>query len=300
MRYIADTIMMIRPKNFGSNPETLEDNVFQAADGNTGTINETACKEFDNMVSLLMDAGIEVMVIDDTDRPKKPDAIFPNNWLVTDPKGSIYTFSMYSPLRRKERREDIIESLLSGINYKKRYGFEYLEDSNEFLEGTGSMVLDRANNKLYASLSNRTHIQVLDKFAILTGMEKVIFNSSHYGKPVYHTNVLMGIGEEIVVLCSDAIASDHERNEVIRSLEADRKTIIDISIRQMEHYAGNIIQLISKNGSKHLVLSETAFSSLSSNQIDSLSKNNHLLVIPIPTIEKYGGGSVRCMITELF
>lgn len=293
---------MIRPASFGSNPETLADNTFQQKEDIqlAELISRKAIEEFDKMVKVISEAGINVKVYEDTKEPIKSDAVFPNNWLMTDPNGSICTFPMYAQSRRPERREDIVLDLQKERKYKKRYGFEYLEPVGEFLEGTGSMVIDREYRKVYACLSNRTHIQVLDKFSILYDLQKISFHAFHNKKPIYHTNVLMSVGEGYAIICLDCILDEQQKKEVIESLQKDDKEIIPISIEQMSNFAGNVIQLISSSGESKLIMSKTSFNSLTADQIDRIEKYNKILPISIPTIEQYGGGSVRCMITELF
>jgi len=300
---VTDTILMIRPKNFGSNPETLSDNHFQAeinANQQNKVINQ-AITEFDSMVTTLREHDIDVLVIEDTDAPVRPDAIFPNNWFTTHEDGVVITYPMKSQNRRMERREDIIDGLKEQYNLGKRYGFEYLEDKEQYLEGTGSMILDRVNKVVYAGLSLRTDIRVLEKFCVLLGYKKIIFHPfDEQGKSIYHTNVMMTMGDRYVILCTESITNDEERTELLAQLKADNKDIIDISYDQMNAFAGNMLQLRTKLGEFVLVMSHSAYNSLTADQIDRISAYNKIIQIPIPTIEKYGGGSVRCMIAEIF
>ncbi len=300
---VTDTILMIRPKNFGSNPETLSDNHFQAeiTSNEQNKVKDQAISEFDSMVSKLRDHDIEIIVIEDTDDIVRPDAIFPNNWFSTHTNGVVITYPMRSENRRIERREDIIDELKEQYNLSKRYGFEYLEDQEQYLEGTGSMVLDRVNKIVYAGLSHRTDIRVLEKFCVLLGYNKVIFHPfDDQGKSIYHTNVMMTMGDKYVILCTESITNDEERTELLAQLKSDNKDIIDISYEQMNAFAGNMLQLRTKLGEVVLVMSNSAYNSLTAEQIDRISAFNKIIQIPIPTIEKYGGGSVRCMIAEIF
>ena len=300
---ITDTILMIRPKNFGPNPETLLDNSFQ--DNGEGVdpqliLNE-AISEFDNMVALLQKHDIEVLVIEDTNEPAKPDAIFPNNWFSTHDNKTIATYPMKSELRRLERRDDIVEKLTELQTYKKHYVFEYHEPNEEYLEGTGSMILDRVNKIVYAGLSQRTNIKVLEKFAVLYNYQKVIFHPfDRHGSPIYHTNVMMHVGTDLAVVCFDSITSDDEKSEVRNSLINTNKVILEISFDQMEQFAGNMLEVKSKLGQKYMVMSDTAYKCLKDNQINMIEEHLKILHIPIPTIEKYGGGSVRCMMAEIY
>ncbi len=302
MNGITDTILMIRPKSFGPNAETLKDNAFQSSSkaGEEASIAKTALVEFDTMVEELRRHDIEVMVIEDKVEPNTPDAIFPNNWFSTH-GSSIVTYPMMAASRRAERREDVINKLVKERGYKKRYGFEYHEDEDLFLEGTGSMVLDRDKKIAYACLSQRTSIKVLEKFTVLYDYKKVVFNAvDDKGSAIYHTNVLMTVGTDYVIVCLDTIKSAEERAEVVDAIKSSGKELIDISLDQMNSFAGNMLQVKSKLGEKFLVLSKAAYDSLDTKQIDNLSSYNKLITPQIPTIEKYGGGSVRCMIAEVF
>ena len=302
MQGLTDTVLMIRPKQFGPNEETLSDNAFQnrAEKGEMSTIAQSAIEEFDKMVIELERHDIRVMVIEDKEEPYTPDAIFPNNWFSTHGT-SIATYPMMAESRRAERREDLITQLVKDRGYKKRYGFEYHEEQELYLEGTGSMVLDRDNKIAYACLSQRTSIKVLEKFSVLYGYHKVVFSAfDDQGGAVYHTNVLMTVGDAYVIICLDSIRSEEEKAEVVRTIQNSGKEIIEISHEQMNAFAGNMLQVKSKLGEKFLVLSKTAYDSLDTSQIDKLSSYNKLIKAAIPTIEKYGGGSVRCMIAEIF
>jgi len=303
MQGVTDTILMVRPQNFGSNPETLTDNHFQNAVSSSEEeqVKATAVAEFDNMVKELRRNDIEVMVIEDTATPVRPDAIFPNNWFSTHMNGCIISYPMKSESRRIERREDVIDKLQTEKGIKKRYGFEYLEEEEQFLEGTGSMVIDRANGIVYAGLSQRTDIRVLEKFAVLFGYKKVIFHpTDQNGKNIYHTNVMMTMGHKYVIVCLASITLDDERIELIASFKNSGKEIIDISFDQMNAFAGNMLQVKSKLGELFLVMSSTAYESLSGAQIDQILAHNKIINIPIPTIETHGGGGVRCMMAEIF
>ncbi len=302
MRGLTDTVLMIRPKQFGPNEQTLQDNAFQnrAKDGEKSSIAETAIEEFDRMVEELKRHDIEVMVIEDKQDPYTPDAIFPNNWFSTHGT-SIATYPMMAESRRAERREDLINLLVKQRGYKKRYGFEYHEEEDLFLEGTGSMVLDRDNKIAYACLSQRTSIKVLEKFSVLYGYHKVVFSAyDEEGGAIYHTNVLMTVGDAYIIICLDSIKSEEEKSEVVKTIQNSGKEIIELSYDQMNAFAGNMLQVKSKLGEKFLILSKTAYDSLDTGQIDKLSSYNKLIKADIPTIEKYGGGSVRCMIAEIF
>jgi len=304
-KQITDTVFMIRPKHFGYNPETAENNSFQSKEGadETEKIKERAISEFDAMVMLMETHGIEVIVFEDTDTPSKPDAVFPNNWISFHSNGSLVTYPMFSSIRRQERREDIIQSLTEKYNYDRRITFDFYEEEKEpiFLEGTGSLILDRDNKICYACVSPRTHVFLIEKFCLLLGYDKeVFFARDSAGEEIYHTNVMMALGKNFAVICLDSITDVDERQSVINKLESTGKTIFEISMEQMNAFAGNMLQVKSKEGEAHLILSKSAYDSLEAEQKKRLYSLSNLLIVPIPTIEKYGGGSVRCMIAEVF
>ena len=302
MNTFTDTIMMIRPAHFGYNVDTAQDNSFQTvADQDNTQISLQARKEFDAMVDLLRANDLEVIVYEDLKDQILPDAVFPNNWISTHLNSSIATYAMKAESRRVERREDIVNDLTTKFNFAKRYGFEYNEEDGLFLEGTGSMVLDRENRICYAGLSDRTEISVLEKFAVLYNYKKIIFHTQDQtGIPIYHTNVVMTVTDDFVIICLAAITDDAEKKELIETIKDTNKQILEITTDQMYHFAGNMIQLKSKLGQKLIILSDIAHKSLTAKQIDLLRTQNKLIPIKIPTIEKYGGGSVRCMIAEVF
>lgn len=299
----ASTVLMVRPAHFGFDEETAEDNAFQykPSDVSEAAIHKKALEEFNGMVRLLGDYAVEVVVMDDTPNPIKPDAIFPNNWISFHENGSIITYAMRAKKRRAERREDIIEHMSQNFGFDRRYSLEQYEEKDQFLESTGSMVLDRENRTVYACLSERTNPLILDKFCALTGYERIVFEAlDGQGQAIYHTNVMMCIGQSFALLCSAAITQDHDRLEVISRLESVGKAIIDITFDQLRSFAGNMIQMINKKGESLIILSEQAFKSLVPHQVDVLKLHGNLLPVSIPTIEKVGGGSVRCMMAEIF
>lgn len=302
MRQITDKIMMIRPASFQFNEETAANNAFQTAgDYDNEAIKAKAIEEFDAMVALLRSKGITVEVIQDTEEPAKPDAIFPNNWISFHENGTVVTYPMYAENRRIERREDIIDTLAEKYKVEKRYTFDYYEEENKFLEGTGSMLFDRENEIVYACLSPRTDIEVLEKYSVLMGARKIAFRSvDREGQDIYHTNVMMALGVDFCVICLDSIQNEREKNEVLEALEDTGKKIIDITYDQMENFAGNMLQVQNAEGERYLVLSQAAYDSLTEDQITTLSAMTNILPIPITTIETLGGGSVRCMMAEVF
>lgn len=303
MGHTTDTIMMVRPANFGFNAETAENNAFQSNDRGESKDNiaKQARDEFDAMVMTLRSKGVDVIVVEDTDEPKKPDAIFPNNWISFHRNGAVVTYPMFAENRRIERREDIIDDLKERFIVDRRYTFEHYEEDGLYLEGTGSMLFDRDRNIMYACLSDRTDPQIIDKFCVLMGSERVVFHAvDRNGDAIYHTNVMMALGEDFAVLCKDSIAKKDELEELLSKLESTGKEVVDISFDQMEAFAGNMLQVRNSAGDTFLVMSQTAFKSLNEEQIEKLSSKTNLLPIIIDTIEYYGGGSVRCMMAEVF
>ena len=299
----TNNILMIRPANFGFNAQTAENNAFQSDDRNEtpAEIAKQAQKEFDAMVETLRSKGVNIIVVEDTDTPKKPDAIFPNNWVSFHVNGAVLTYPMYAPNRRIERREDIIETIGKSFDVKRRYTFEHYEEDEMYLEGTGSMLFDRDNKIVYACLSQRTDARLLDKFCVLVEYQRVVFHSvDRNGLPIYHTNVMMALGEDFAVLCRESIRSEEELKELEAVLENTGKEIVDISYDQMESFAGNMLQVRNDSGQTFLVMSKAAYNSLTAKQIEALSSKTELLPIDISTIEYYGGGSVRCMMAEIF
>ena len=302
MRQITDHIIMIRPKHFGFNAETASNNSFQSDDQSMTVeqISTQAIKEFDAFVYLLESNGIHVDVMEDTDTPLKPDAVFPNNWISTHGDGVVVTYPIRSMTRRAERREDIIEELAHHYKITKRYAFEVFEDQDQYLEGTGSMVLDREYRLVYACLSPRTDIELLDKFCLLRGYTPIVFHAVYEGIPVYHTNVMMALGTTYVVICMECIPDVQERAKLSESFRNTKKEVIEISEAQMASFAGNMIQLQSRFGETFCVMSEQAYNALNKSQVEAIEYHNRILYGPIFIIEKYGGGSVRCMIAENF
>ena len=303
MRQLTNNILMIRPANFAFNEQTAGNNAFQNKDNalSSEALKDIARQEFDNMVSILRSKAVNVIVIEDKDVPVIPDAVFPNNWISFHENGTIVTYPMYAANRRLERREDIIESLEEKFQVNNRYSFEFYEEEDIFLEGTGSMIFDRVHHIVYACLSPRTDATLLDKFNVLMGTECYMFKAvDRQGKDIYHTNVMMALGEDFVVICLESIPDEDSRKNLLKAFKRTNKTVIEITYDQMESFAGNMLEIKGEGGKRFLVMSQNAQSSLNHTQIDALSKHSNILAIPIPNIEKYGGGSVRCMMAEVF
>ena len=300
---ITDTILMIRPAAFGPNEETASTNFFQSAsdDINQNVLQQTALSEFDEMVELLRSHDINVLVVDDTPTPPKPSAIFPNNWLSTSPDGIVSVFPMYSANRRWEKRDDILKMLAEKFVVKDVQDWSEFEAEGKFLEGTGSMVIDHDNKVIYACYSPRTDVSILEKFANANKYRAIIFFAADKnGQAVYHTNVVMTLAEDFAILCEEAIEEEWELIAIRQLLDSSGHDVIRIYKDQMHCFAGNMLQVKTNKGEKILVMSQTAFDSLYEDQKEELSGRNKLLTVSIPTIEKIEGGSVRCMMAEIF
>lgn len=299
---LASTILMIRPVAFGFNEETAVNNLFQTKPGSDQKdLQQKALIEFDNMVQTLRNHDIDVMVIDDTKEPPKPDAIFPNNWLSTSPDGIVYVYPMFAPSRRPEKRDDILKTLAEKFIVKDVQDWTEFEAEGRFLEGTGSMVIDYENKMIYAAVSERTNISVLEKFAATNSYQAIVFLATDKnGRPIYHTNVVMTLGEDFCILCEEAIDEEWELIAVRQLLESTEHSIIAITREQMHCFAGNMLQVKNNKGEKYLVMSQSAFDSLRKEQRRMLEAYCKLLPVAVPTIEKVEGGSVRCMIAEVF
>ena len=300
---LASTILMIRPAAFGANKETATTNFFQSTTLKLSSqfIQQSALAEFDNMVDILRKNGINVLVIDDTPIPVKPSAVFPNNWLSTSPEGIISVFPMYAPNRRPEKRDDILKFLAEKFVVNGVQDWSEFEVEGKFLEGTGSMVIDHENKVIYTCYSPRTDISVLEKFANANNYRAIIFLATDKNaQPAYHTNVVMTLGENFSVLCEEAIEEEWELIAIRQLLDSSGHDVIRITKDQMHSFAGNMLEVKNSKGEKFLVMSQTAFNSLYDDQKVELSSRCNLLPIPVPVIEQIEGGSVRCMMAEIF
>jgi hypothetical protein len=297
---ITSTILMIRPVNFGFNEQTAGSNAFQNRNAEQQQVQDKALKEFDNLVNVLRENGVEVIVIDDTFEPHTPDSIFPNNWVSFHNDGTVFLYPMMAENRRLERREDIIMQLEDEFKVKHVIDFSHFEHENKFLEGTGSMVLDRENKIAYACLSPRTDKEVLALFCKESGYQPVLFHAvDQSGMDIYHTNVLMCIGSSFAVICLDSIKDESEKEQVISTLKSTQKQIVSISFEQMNHFAGNMLEVQNQSGESLLVMSKSAWDSLNYEQRAILSSFSKPIYTDISTIENNGGGSARCMIAEV-
>jgi hypothetical protein len=296
----TDSVLMIRPGRFYPNPETAADNAFQRdADRGPDALTLAARKEFDAVMQTLRAAGVNVHVFEDTVEPEKPDAVFPNNWISTHDDGRIALFPMYSALRRRERRQDIVEELRQHYRVTDVIDYSALEDEGFYLEGTGSIVLDHLKKIAYVSLSNRSNPEVIQRFADDFSYEPVTFTSiGSNGEPIYHTNVMMCIGTVFAMVGLEVIRNEADRQQVRARLEKAGKEIVELSADQIANFAGNAIELHNKGGEKLLVLSSRAARTLTEDQRERLSRYARLILLELPTIE-LGGGSARCMIATI-
>lgn len=305
-KQITNSVLMIEPVSFGYNYQTAKNNFFQQNDSvSVESIQEKAKEEFRNMVDKLRKFGINVLVVKDTEQPHTPDSIFPNNWISFHSDGKVVLYPMYAENRRVERREDILDSIeKEGFIINEIIDYSRAEEEDIFLEGTGSMVLDRTNEIAYAAISERTNEELFIEFCEDLEFSPVVFHSTQEknGKryPVYHTNVMMSVAEDFAIICKESIQDVKERKLVIDFLQTTKKEVIIISEEQMNHFLGNTLQLENDKKERFLVMSNTAYQSLNAGQINAINKYSQILVFDIPTIEKYGGGGVRCMLAEIF
>jgi hypothetical protein len=293
----ARAVLMVRPARFAFNPETAASNAFQAA---AAADPNAALREFDALAAALEGAGVEVIVADDTASPAKPDAVFPNNWVSFHRDGTVVLYPMLALNRRLERREAVIEQVVreGGYRVRRTVDLSHREQENKFLEGTGSLVLDRANRIAYACLSPRTDLDVLGGFAQQLDYDLVTFEAvDGEGTPVYHTNVMMAVGARFAVICSETIAPPH-RTAVLQRLEAGGHEVVEISLAQMQGFAGNLLELAPATGNL-IVLSQRALRCLRASQRLRLESHGNVVAVDIPVIERLGGGGVRCMLAEI-
>jgi hypothetical protein len=296
----TNSVLMIRPARFYPNPETAADNVFQrSADRGSDALTLAARKEFDDVVKTLHTAGMNVHVFADTPEPEKPDAVFPNNWISTHHDGRIALFPMYSALRRRERRQDIVEELRKQYRVTGVIDYSPFENEGCYLEGTGSLVLDHSNKITYVSLSNRSNPKLIQRFADDFSYEPVIFTSvDSNSKPLYHTNVMMCIGTRFVMVGLEMIPNKTERGQVRTRLEKTGKEIVELSADQIANFAGNAIELHNMQGEKLLVLSSRAARTLNEEQRETLTRYARIVPLELPTVE-LSGGSARCMVATI-
>ena len=294
---------MIRPAGFRSNPLTATSNRFQNEPAASPEQQHAAAlREFDTLVTALRDAGVEVIVIDDTNEPPTPDAIFPNNWISTHADGRVVLYPMEAANRRTERRLDVVEHLADacGRQVSEIVDLSAHENEGRYLEGTGSMVLDRVNRVAYACISTRTHLDPLGDFAQRMDYDVVAFEAvDSDGVPIYHTNVMMSIGEELAIICDAAIPRAEQRAAVLARLRDSGHEIVHLSYAQLHAFAGNMLELCNTEGERVLAMSQQAYDSLENEQQQTLADYARIVSAAIDTIESSAGGSVRCMLAEV-
>jgi len=298
----SNVVLMVRPANFGFNEEAAETNAFmkEAQTLNNSEVKVRAQEEFDGLASALRAAGVNVVVVDDTDLPVKPDAVFPNNWFSTHPNGVFVTYPMQPESRRIERLNPVREVLAKAYTINRTIALEHAESDNQFLEGTGSLVLDRIKKVAYACRSERTHEGLAKRWAELTGYELVFFDATDENNmPVYHTNVIMAMGTYHAVICLQSVV-EAERDLVRQALTDSGRQIIDLSFHQILHFAGNMLEVVNGEGNPVWAMSSQAHDALSELQRQVLEEHGPIIHAPINVIEQLGGGSARCMIAEIY
>lgn len=307
MQQTTNTILMIRPINFRMNEQTAVNNYYQKelAGLLPAAINAKAQQEFDDYVIKLREIGVNVVVVNDTDEFDTPDSIFPNNWVSFHENGTVGLYPMFAENRRFERREDVLLKLEeAGFLIHDVIDYTSAEEENVFLEGTGSLLLDRVNRKAYCALSPRADEDLFIEFCEDFEYFPVVFSANQTvegeRKAIYHTNVMMCLGETFAVICLSSIDDKKERKNVITHLKEDGKEIIDITESQVNNFAGNMLQVKGANDTLYLIMSESAYNSLTASQIQKLEKHTAILSSSLKTIEACGGGSARCMMAEVF
>ena len=307
MQQITNNILMIRPVSFRMNEETVVNNFYQSDLQNLSAeeIQKKALAEFDAFVQKLTEAGINVIVVDDTKTPDTPDSIFPNNWISFHENGTVALYPMFAENRRLERREEILDIIEeSGFDIKNIVDYTSAEKENIFLEGTGSLLLDRVNRKAYCALSARANENLLIEFCEDFEYTPVMFHALQTVEDrrelIYHTNVMMALTENYAFICLDAIDNKKERKRIIKHLLEDGREIIKITEEQVYNFAGNMIQVVGKDDIRYTIMSEAAFTCLTKDQVIKIEKYSTIIYSNLETIETCGGGSARCMMAEVF
>jgi hypothetical protein len=296
----TSNILMIRPVRFAFNEQTAVNNAFQQPGSGAG-LQQHALQEFDGLAALLRSHDVQVLVVDDTQEPHTPDSIFPNNWVSFHSNGTVCLYPMFAVNRRHERKPHVIERVRDTFKVRHILDLSVHEKNGLFLEGTGSMVLDRAHRVAYACLSARTDRKMVEEFCRKMSYRAHCFHASDpNGAPIYHTNVMMCVAKTFAVVCMESIINQAEKTALSQSLASLGKEIIEISMEQMGRFAGNMLQVVNERGEPLLIMSDQAFQSLMEDQIQRLEKYNPIIHAPLDTIEQYGGGSARCMLAEIF
>ncbi len=291
---------MVRPFRFAFNEETAQNNYFQQG-GESGSVAVKALEEFDAFVNQLRAKDVDVTVVQDTPEPWTPDSIFPNNWFSSHFTGELVLYPMFAGNRRQERKQEVVDLLTRKMNHRKVVDLTHWEKKDEFLEGTGSMVLDRDKRIAYCCRSPRTSEKVLADFCARLNYDAIVFNATDKNANlIYHTNVMMSVGNQVAIICLESIKDKNERDKVVSRLTSTGKIIVDISLDQVARFAGNMLEVKSRNGHPIMVMSAAARNALTAAQETVISTYNTILSAPLTTIETNGGGSARCMLAEIF
>ena len=304
---LTNKILMIRPTSFSYNYETAVNNYYQEKNDieDFSSISKKVTSEFDEFKLTLERNGVNVYCFAEIPNLRTPDSLFPNNWISTHKDGLLFLYPMFAENRRRERREDIVDFFVEKFQCSKIINIASLyEDKDEFLEGTGSMVLDRSNKIVYAAISDRTHIKPLSYFCKKTNFELISFYASQEfemeEKLIYHTNVMMSVCQNFVIICLESIKNQIERKKILDSFNKNGKQVIDISYGQVKDFCGNVLELKNNNGDNMLAMSSTAYNAFSVRQKEMINNFCKIVHSPLRNIEKYGGGGARCMMAEIF
>lgn len=297
---VPHTILMVRPASFGYNPETAASNAFQKKSTNEEVVHRAALQEFDKAVAHMKAKGISIMVVEDTPQPITTDAIFPNNWMTTHEDGKIILYPMMAPSRRKERRMDIVQQLEDRYNVEKVEDISGNELEGRFLEGTGSIIFDHPNRIAYACRSERTEEELFKSLCTKLGYRPIVFSAvDENGLAIYHTNVMMWIGESLAGICLDSIHDENDQELILNQLAATNHKVIALSYAQMNSFAGNMFEVKNDADQRFLLMSQSAYDSLLPGQLSEIRKYLNPLPLDIHTIEESGGGSIRCMVAGI-
>ncbi|MFZ1809040.1 MAG: arginine deiminase-related protein [Cyclobacteriaceae bacterium] len=297
---VPHTILMVRPASFGYNPETAASNAFQKRSDNEGVVQSMAIKEFDSAVEAMVAKGISVLVVEDTLNPVTTDAIFPNNWITTHEDGQIILYPMMAPSRRLERRMDIVQQLIEKYHVREVYDISKSELEGRFLEGTGSIIFDHPNKIAYACRSDRTEEELFSSMCAKLGYKPISFGAAdENGLAIYHTNVMMWIGESLAGICLDSIHDENDEELILGQLAVTNHKVIALSYAQMNAFAGNMFEVRNADDDRFLLMSRAAYDSLLPGQMSEIEKYVNPLPLDIHTIEESAGGSIRCMVAGI-
>jgi hypothetical protein len=291
---------LVRPVAFGYNPETAASNTFQKQPEDSKMVQQRALMEFDEVINTLNKNSIPTIVVEDTPIPLTTDAVFPNNWITTHEDGKVILYPMVAPSRRNERREDIVDLLKERFHVGEVIDMSSRENQNEFLEGTGSIIFDHPNRVAFACHSDRTNEALLGNLCVSLNYKPILFDAvDENGLPIYHTNVMMWIGDSVAGICLDSIRSEEQQEIILSQLASSNHKVIALSYAQMNHFAGNMFEVQNASGERFILMSKTALDSLLPGQISEIEKHAEPLPLNIATIEESGGGSIRCMVAGI-